>query len=442
MNKLALLASAAVSALAFATAAQAATEITWWHAMGGENGQKVEQIAQKFNESQSDYHVTPVFKGDYPTTLTAAIAAFRAGQQPAIVQVFEVGTGTMMAAKGAVYPVYKLMADEGEPFDPKSFLAPVTGYYSDPDGNILSMPFNSSTPIMYYNKDVFKKAGLDPENPPKTWAELGEDGKKIVDSGAAKCGFTMAYAATWLGLENYSAIQDLPYGTKQNGFGGMDSEFTFNGPNQAKFWDQIKKWQDAGVFKYGGPGGGPDTAPMFYSQECAMYLNSSASRAGVVANAKDFQVGFAQLPYDDTVTKDPKNSIIGGATLWVLNGQSPEVYKGVAKFFTYLSQADVQADWHQFSGYLPITNAAYELGQKQGYYDKNPGSDIAIKQITRGTPDDNSKGVRFGNLTQIRDAIDQQFEQVLSGAKTGQQALDDAKVAGDQILRDFQAANE
>jgi sn-glycerol 3-phosphate transport system substrate-binding protein len=261
---------------------------------------------KKFNDSQTEYHVTPVFKGTYPETLTAAIAAFRAGQQPAIVQVFEVGTGTMMAAKGAVYPVYKLMKDEGEAWDPSKFLAPVVGYYSDPEGNILSMPFNSSTPILYYNKDVFKKAGLDPEVAPKTWAELATMGKKIVDSGAAKCGFTMSYGATWVGLENYSAIQNLPYGTKQNGFGGMDAEFTFNGPNQVKFWDNLKKWQDEGVYKYGGPSAGADAAPMFYAQQCAVYMNSSASRSGVINNAKDFKVGFAPMPYDDTVTQGPE----------------------------------------------------------------------------------------------------------------------------------------
>jgi len=436
-----LVLTAAAVALS-ATTSLAATEVTWWHAMGGELGKKLEEVAQKFNESQSEYKVVPVFKGTYPETLTAAIAAFRAGQQPAIVQVFEVGTGTMMAAKGAVYPVYQVMKDAGEPWDTKGFLAPVTGYYSDAEGNILSMPFNSSTPIMYYNKDVFKKAGLDPEVAPKTWAELATMGKKIVDSGAATCGFTLSYAATWVGLENYSAIQDLPFGTLQNGFGGTKTEFTFNGPNQAKFWDSLKKAQDDKVFKYGGPGGAAESAPMFYSQQCAVYMGSSASRAGVINNAKGFEVGFAPMPYDDTVTKEPKNSIIGGATLWTLNGQKDKnVYKGVAKFFTYLSKPEVQADWHQFTGYLPITNAAYELGQSQGYYEKNPGSDIAIKQIMRGTPSDNSKGVRFGNLTQIRDLVDQQFEAVLSGKKTGQQALDEAAKQGNAILREFEAAN-
>ncbi|MGN7294583.1 sn-glycerol-3-phosphate ABC transporter substrate-binding protein UgpB [Rhizobium sp. SAFR-030] len=431
----------AVAALALsASTSLAATEVTWWHAMGGELGKKLEEIAQKFNDSQADYKVVPIYKGSYPETLTAAIAAFRAKQQPAIVQVFEVGTGTMMAAKGAVYPVYKLMKDAGEPFDTKSFLAPVVGYYSDTSGNILSLPFNSSTPIMYYNKDVFKKAGLDPEVAPKTWKEVEDFSKKIVSSGAAKCGFTSAWI-TWVQTENLSALHDKPFGTMQNGFGGLGTEFTFNGDVQIKHWANLKKWQDEGLFKYGGPVGGDQAATMFYAQECAMTMNSSAGRAGVINNAKTFTPGFAPLPYYDDVTKEPKNSIIGGATLWVLNGKDEATYKGVAKFFTYLSKPEVQAEWHQYTGYLPITNAAYELGESQGYYAKNPGSDIAIKQITRGTPSENSKGVRFGNFTQVRSVVDEEFQALLAGKKDAKQALDSAVTRGNQLLREFEAAN-
>jgi sn-glycerol 3-phosphate transport system substrate-binding protein len=442
MKKLALLLSTGViAALSHSPQAAAQTEIAWWHAMDAELGKKLEEIATGFNESQSEYKIVPSYKGTYPETLTAAIAAFRANEQPAIVQVFEVGTGTMMAAKGAIYPVYQLMADNGEPWDPSGFLAPVTGYYSDTDGNILSMPFNSSTPIMYYNKDVFEKAGLDPETPPKTWAELETMSRTIMESGAAPCGFTSGWI-TWVQTENFSAIHDQPYGTLDNGFGGLATEFTFNGPVQAKHWDNLKKWADEGLFQYGGPVGGADAPPKFYAQECAIYMNSSASRAGVINNSKDFEVGFAPLPYYDDVTTDPKNSIIGGATLWTLNGKDPGVYKGVAQFFTYLSQPDVQAAWHQATGYLPITNAAYELGQSQDYYAQNPGSDIAIKQITRGTPSANSKGVRFGNLTQARSVVDEEFEAMLAGSKTAQEALDAAVERGNQILRDFEAANQ
>lgn len=431
---------AASLALLSTTSAFAVTEIAWWHAMGGELGTKLEEIANKFNESQADYKIVPVFKGTYPETLTAAIAAFRANQQPAIVQVFEVGTGTMMAAKGAVYPAYKLMADQGEAFDPKSFLPTVVGYYSDADGNILSFPFNSSTPIMYYNKDVFKKAGLDPETPPKTWTEFETAITKIKDSGAAPCGLSTAWVS-WIHAENLAAIHDKPYGTKANGFEGLDAEFTFNDELHERHWGNLKKWYDAGLYKYGGPVGGNDAPPLFYTQECAIYMNSSAARAAVVNNAKDFEVGFAPLPYYDDIIQNPQNSIIGGATLWTLNGRPDEEYKGVAKFFAYLSKPEVQADWHQFTGYLPITPAAYELGKSQGYYEKTPGSEVAIEQMTRTEATPNSKGLRFGNLAQARDVLDKEFEAMLAG-KSAKEALDAAVEGGNKILRDFESANQ
>ncbi len=425
--------------LSTALAAHAETKIEFWHAMGGELGKKLEAIATDFNAKQKEYVVTPVFKGTYAETMTAAIAAFRAKEHPAIVQVFEVGTGTMMAAKGAIYPVYKLMADTGQAFDPKAFLPAVVGYYTDTDGNMLSMPFNSSTPILYYNKDVFEKAGLDPNLPPKTWEDVEVYSKKIMDSGAAKCGFTTGWIS-WVQLENFSAWHNQQIGTKENGFGGLDTELSFNGPLQVRHWENLKKWQDAGAFQYGGPVGGSDAPPKFYTQECAIYMNSSASLAGVIANAKDFKVGFGMLPhYADT---QPQNSIIGGATLWALQGRPADEYKAVGAFYSYLSSAEVQAAWHQGTGYLPITQAAYDLGKTQGFYEKNPGTDVSIKQITLNAPTANSKGLRFGSYVQIRTVIDEEFEQLLGGKKSAKEALDAVVSRGNTMLREFEAANK
>ena len=432
---------AASITLLSSSAAFAQTEITWWHSMGSALGEKLEKIVADFNASQSEYKVVPSYRGEYEESMVSTIAAFRAGEHPTFVQVYEVGTGTMMAAEGAVYPVYQLMADTGQAFDPKRYLPAVVGYYTDTDGNMLSMPFNSSTPIFYYNKNVFEKAGLDPETPPKTWAEVEQFSKKILESKAAPCGITITYAATWIGLENLSAWHNLPLSTQQNGLGGMDAELTSNGETQARFWDQLKTWGDAGIFRYGGPAGGPDSAPAFYAQECAMYMGSSASRAGIVANAKDFEVGTGMMPYFDDVEGAPQNSIIGGATLWVLQGHEEEEYKGVAAFFDYLSSAEVQAKWHQETGYLPVTTEAYELSKEQGYYEKNPGADTAIKQITLNEPTENSKGLRFGNMPQIRLVLDEELEAVLNGSKSGKEALDSAVERGNQILREFEESN-
>lgn len=437
MLKRVIAAAAAMSGLLAAMPAQAATEVEWWHAMGGKLGEKVNEIAAGFNASQSDYVLKPVYKGNYTETMTAAIAAFRAKQQPHIVQVFEVGTATMMSAKGAVYPVYELMKDAGESFDPAAYLQAVTGYYTDTDGNMLSMPFNSSTPVMYYNKEAFKKAGLDPNSPPKTWPELADAAKKLQSSGATACGFTTGWQS-WVQIENFSAWHNIPIGTKSNGFAGTDTEFTFNSDAHVKHIGKLAEWQKNKIFDYGGRRS--DSAPKFYNQECAMYMNSSAGYAGVKANVK-FDFGVSRLPYWPDVASEPQNSIIGGATLWVLQGRDSEEYKGVAKFFSYLSSAEVQADWHQFTGYLPITNAAADLTKKQGFYDANPGTDVAIKQINNKVPTANSKGLRFGNFVQIRDIINEELEAAWAGSKSAKEALDEAVNRGNKLLRKFEAAN-
>jgi sn-glycerol 3-phosphate transport system substrate-binding protein len=433
-----LLAGTALSLTFAASMAQARTEVTWWHAMGGELGELLEGVAEAFNESQEDYRVVPSYRGTYTETMTGAIAAFRANQQPHILQVFEVGTGTMMAAEGAIYPIYQLMDDHDVEFDPDAYLDTVVSYYTDPDGNMLSFPFNSSTPIMYYNKDVFEAAGLDPESPPQTWAEAEEAARAIVESGAAPCGFTTSWPS-WVMLENFSAWHNIELGTRAAGFEGFDAEFVFNNEHVARHWDNLAAWQEDNLFRWGGPGPGPDAFPAFYAGECGFVFGSSASRAGVLRNA-DFEVGFGFQPYYDDIEGAPQNTIIGGATLWVLTGHSDEEYQAVASFFEYLSQPEVQAQWHQDTGYLPITQAAYDLTQEQGYYDENPGADTSIRQMTLNPPTEHSRGLRFGNFVQVRDVISEEMEAVMAGAKTGQQAADDAVRRGNALLREFEAA--
>jgi sn-glycerol 3-phosphate transport system substrate-binding protein len=429
--------TAAAALFVFSGAAQAQTEIQWWHAMGGELGEKLEAVAEGFNQEQSDWRVVPVYKGSYTETMTGAVAAFRAGEHPHIVQVFEVGTGTMMAARGAIYPIYELMADQGETFDREAFLPAVVGYYTDPDGNMLSFPFNSSTPILYYNKDIFAAAGLDPDQPPRTWADMEAFGRQIVESGAAPCGFTTAWQ-TWIQLENLSAWHNVPIGTRENGFAGFDAELLLNGDLQLRHVTNLAEWQAENIFSYGGRES--NSQPKFYSGECAIHMQSSAGRAAILANT-DFELGISMLPYYDDVAGAPQNSIIGGATLWVLRGKDDADYAGVAKFFAYLSRPDVQAGWHQGTGYLPITEAAYELSKEQGYYDANPGADTSIRQINLNPPTENSKGLRFGNFVQIRNVMDEELEEVWSGSKSPQEALDAIVSRGNELLREFEQAN-
>ncbi|HEK1084335.1 TPA: sn-glycerol-3-phosphate ABC transporter substrate-binding protein UgpB [Proteus mirabilis] len=422
----------AIAIALFTSPTYAKTEIEWWHAMGGALGQKVNQIASDFNASQSEYVIKPVYKGTYPETMTSAVAAFRAKNQPAIVQVFEVGTASMMGAKKAVFPVYQLMEKTNEPFDPNSYLSTVTAYYTTSDGKMISLPFNSSTPVLYYNKALFKQAGI--EQPPKTWKEMGAVSQKLLDAGV-KCGFTTTWQS-WTQIENFGARNNLPIATKNNGFDGTDTSFLFN---QAPFVTHIQRmadWSKSGIFKYGGRQS--DAMPLFYTQECAMVMESSAGFAGIKENMKGIDIGVSQLPYDDTLVDKPANSIIGGASLWVMAGRPDAEYNGVAKFFTYLSSPEVQADWHQATGYLPVTKAAYALTQQQGFYQKNPGADTAILQMTTSDSTANSKGLRFGNFLQTREIVDEELEKVWSGKQSAQTALDNAVKRGNEQLRRFE----
>jgi sn-glycerol 3-phosphate transport system substrate-binding protein len=413
-----------------------ATDIQWWHAMSGELGRQVDKLAADFNAKQTGYRIIPVYKGNYTETVTAAIFAFRSRSQPAIVQVNEIATATMMAAKGATYPVHELMRDQAEAFSPSAYLPAITGYYTDTAGNMLSFPFNASTPILYYNKDLFRAAGLNPEEPPKTWPELGVAAKRLRSAGAV-CGFTTAWPS-WINVENFSAFHDILVATKSNGLGGLDAVLVFNNPTMVRHIAQLAEWQKTKVFDYSGRATAAE--PRFQRSECAIFLGSSGTRADILANAK-FEVGYGMLPYWPDVTAAPQNSIIGGATLWVLRDRPREEYKGVAKFFAFLSQPEVQAAWHQKTGYLPITRAAYDLTRAQGFYERNPGTVKSIEQITLKTPTDNSKGLRLGSFTLIRDAIEDELEQAFSGKKSAQEALDAAAERGNRLLRQFERAN-
>ena len=427
---------AALAAIGLVSPAQAATEIMWWHAMSGELGKHVEKLAADFNASQSEYRIVPAYKGNYTETVTASIFAFRSRSQPAIVQVNEIATATMMAAKGAIYPVFELMRDQSEPFSPGAYLPAVTSYYSDVAGNMLSFPFNSSTPILYYNKDLFRAAGLDPEVAPKTWPEVGTAAKRLRSAGAV-CGLTTSWPS-WINVENFSAFHNLPLATRANGFGGLDAELTFNNPLVVRHIAQLAEWQTTKVFDYGGRG--QSAEPRFQKGECGIFIGSSATRADIKANSK-FEVGYGMMPYWPDVQGAPQNTIIGGATLWVLRDRPRAEYAGVAKFFAYLSKPEIQAAWHQNTGYLPITRAAFDLTRAQGFYDRNPGAAISIEQMTLKPPTDNSKGIRLGSFVLIRDVIDEELEQAFSGKRSAQAALDFAVERGNRMLRQFERAN-
>jgi sn-glycerol 3-phosphate transport system substrate-binding protein len=429
----------AISLIAVLFAGQAMAEpieIHWWHAMRGARGEVVDTIVKAFNDSQKDYKVVATYKGAYDEVVNAGIAALRAKKHPHILQSFEVGTQTMMLS-GAVYPVYELMKDKGYDIDWSAYLQPVLSYYMNADGNLMSMPFNSSTPVMYYNVDLFKKAGIDvplSKTEAVTWDQIGEITGKLVKSGVPG-GMVTAWQS-WTQVENYSAIHNLPFASKANGYKGLDCELQINNPKVVNHIARLKSWMADKRFFYGGQKyQGPKAE--FIAQNAGIYIDSISAIAKLKEAAKDFTWDVAPLPVESWM-KEPQNSIIGGASLWVFKGHKDKDYDGVAAFFNHLSQDDMQILWHKETGYFPITLKAYEKLKADGYYKENPLQEVGIKQLTRRNPTEISRGLRLGYFIQIRNIINEELELVWNDSKTPQEALDNAVKRSNQKLREFE----
>ncbi|GER20900.1 sn-glycerol-3-phosphate ABC transporter substrate-binding protein UgpB [Variovorax boronicumulans] len=430
------LALASALAATLFNAAQAQTEIQWWHSMTAVNNEWVNDLAKQFNESQKEYKIVPTFKGTYDESMTASIAAFRSGNAPHILQVFEVGTATMMASKGAVIPVGQVMKDAGEKFDPAAYIPAVAGYYTAPNGQMLSFPFNSSTTIFYFNKDAFKAAGLPTDKAPATWPEVVAAAAKLKASGH-KCPFTTAWQ-NWTQVESFSAWHNVEFASKANGLQGLDARLKVNSPLHQRHIENLASMSKQGLFIYKGRGNVPEAS--FVSGECAMINTSSGFYGNVAKNAK-FAYGLAPLPYYPDVPGAPQNTVIGGASLWVMSGKKAAEYKGVAKFFSFISTPEVQSASHKRTGYLPVTTASYKLTEESGFYKQNPGTDVAVTQMIRKVTD-KSRGIRLGNYVQIRAIEDEELEQVWGGKKTAKEALDAIVTRGNEQLERFQKANK
>lgn len=426
-------------ALLIGAAAQAApTEIQFWHAMGGPLGDQVEAIAKRFNASQKDYVVATAYKGNYDETMSAAFIAHRAGSAPHIVQVYELGTADMMVAHNAVRHVWEVMAEAGVRLDAKAFVPAVASYFSDAQGRLEGLPFNTSTPVMFYNKDAFREAQLDPEKPPKTWYEMVPILGELKYKGNMPCGYVTSWPS-WVLLENTSAWHNQEFATKGNGMGGLDTKLVFNTHLMMRHVSTLASWVKAEYFTYTGR---RDEAEVRFTRGACSILTASSATYAELREAAKFDFGVAPLPYYDDIKGAPQNTLIGGGGLWVMNGHKKPEYAGVAKFLAYLSQPEVQAEWHQKTGYVPTTIAAYELTKKQGFYEKNPGHEIAIRQLLLKNPSSETKGIRLGSFPQIRAIIEEELEQVWNLSKTPKQALDEAAERGNQLLRKFEAANK
>ena len=425
-----------ISSFAFALGAapaMAQTEITWWHAMGGQLGETTNEIATRFNASQDDYVITPVYKGGYEDTLTATIAAFRAGEQPNIVQVFDAGAATIIGAEGAVIPAADLITQAGIDFDANDYISGVRYFYADSDGKMVGMPFNSSTPIMYYNVEALNKAGVEP---PKTWEEFEEIAPKLVDAGYVPLSQSHS---PWIFTENFHSRHNLPFATNNNGFDGSDgTKILVNNDAIKAHFTAAKDWLDKGWYGYYGAGWGDNQSP-FENGDVAMWLGSSGSFGGLL-NSTDFEFNATYLPYWEAVTSEPTQTFIGGAALFALSGHSDEENKASAEFFKFLSSTDIQKFWHQATGYVPITSAAYDAAKAEGYYEEKPQAEIGIKQLSL-TSGDNSKGYRMGFYVQIRDVMNREYGRIFAGETDVDSAFSVIEEEGNKLLSRFAQTN-
>ncbi len=430
--------AAAGVALAIAgvpASAQQPIEINMWMGLTGLSAELLNKYGEEFNKTQSQYKAVVSFKGQYPEQRAAAVAAYRAGNPPHIMQMFDAGSGDMMSSKTAIVPVSDVFKRAGLKFDPADFIAPARGYYGLPDGRLLSMPFNVSTTVLFYNKDAFKKAGLNPDQPPKTWPELVDAARKIRQSNASACGFTTTWLA-WVMLEQFSSRHNMSIGSEQNGRTSLNAALDFNSPLHVRMVQTLVDMQKDKSFDYGGRSN--DAAAKFISGECAM-LTQSSGGLGAIAQGAKFQFGVGQLPYWPDVKGTPYATTIGGASLWVFNApkRTPAEFKGVALFLDYLRSTPVMVDWAKQTGFLPATNAAFKAMQDEGFFKQNPGRDVPILSLIEGRQGDHTKGYRFGRWTEIRDYYHEEVERALQGRQSAKEALDIAALRGNAAIRAF-----
>jgi sn-glycerol 3-phosphate transport system substrate-binding protein len=433
-------ATLAAGATALALTAQAQTrpiEINMWMGLTGQGGELLTRFGEDFNKTQNEYRVVVSFKGQYPEQRAAAVAAFRAGNPPHIMQMFDAGSGDMMSAKNAIVPVSEVFKRAGLQFNPADFITPARGYYGLPNGDLLSMPFNVSTTVLFYNKDAFRKAGLDPEKPPKTWPELVDAAKKIRSTNAAACGYTTTWLA-WVMLEQFSSRHNIGFGTKGNGRGGLDAALTLaDNPLLTRQIQTVIDMQKDKSFDYGGRSN--DAAAKFISGECAMLTQSSGGLGAIVQGAK-FAFGTAQLPYWPDVKGAPYATTIGGASLWVFNApnRGDAEFRGVARFLDFLRSDKVMTEWAKATGFLPATNSAFKSMQTEGFFAKNPGRDVPILSLIEGAKGENTNGYRFGRWVEIRDVFHEEMEKALQGNQSATDVLRNTERRGNALLRAFE----
>ena len=433
MTRILLGATALALTLTGPATAQDRTQFEYWYGLSGQLGEMVQATCDRFNESQSDYEIKCVGQEGYAQAVQNTIAAFRAGQQPTLVQAYDAGTADLMMS-GEFYPVQKMMSDFGIEIDWSNYFPGISNYYAASNGELFSMPFNSSTPVLYYNKDHYEAAGID--KAPETWEEFDANLQKLKDSGQ-DCPY--AYSPdSWIDLEQFSMAHNLPIASKSNGYDGLDAELVFNTTKHVQHMEDVKRWLDAGLLQIRTDQSGVNARDSFATGDCSNYFGSIASHQ-TVTNVADPAMNWdvTMIPiYEGT---ERHNTVVGGASLWVLSGKTEDEYRGAAAYLKFLATPESEKFWSSNTGYIPVTKTGFEQLKAEGFYDAAPykGREIALKSLTYTEPNELTRGIRLGSFIQIRAEWLSEVEAALAGQKSMQEALDTAAERGNQALAKF-----
>jgi sn-glycerol 3-phosphate transport system substrate-binding protein len=412
-------------------------KIDFWYGNSGDISKRVQEVCQHFNDSQKDYEVVCTSQGSYYGAVQNTIAAFRGGKPPTIVQVFDVGTLDLMLSD-AYYPAFKLMADNGYTIDWTNYFPGIATYYASSKGQMFSFPFNSSTALLYWNKDAFAKIGK--TEAPKTWEDAEADMKALKAAGYdCPLAIDISQDESWQLMEQFSAVHGEPIATKDNGYGGLDAELVFNKTKFVKFATDLKRWYDEGLAKIKSPNTGEDYVAAFAAGHCQMTLTSVGDHGNISRSADPgMHWDVALLPLYAGTTR--QNSFVGGASLWVLKGHTPEEYKAAAAFLNFIAQPEAALFWSTVTGYIPVTKTGFEYMKSHGFYDKPPykGREIAIESLTAGGASAGTRGIRLGGFLQIRGEIGNSLQAIFANQVTVQAGLDEAVKRGNAILRRFE----
>jgi sn-glycerol 3-phosphate transport system substrate-binding protein len=409
--------------------------LEFWHAMGGNLGELVDELTARFNESQDQIVVNATFQGSYDDTYNALLAAFESGNEPNIIQNFDLASQTMIDT-GRLVPAWQLMERDG--YDPETFVPAVRDYYSDENG-MVALAFNSSTPLIYYNMDMFEQAGVEPLHDSLTFSEFLAVCEQLMAAEVAPYCFTHGQVGWY--FEQMLANSGGLYFNENNGRTGRPTEVLFNQETGVEVFTFL-----TGVIQDGyAPNLGStwtETDSTFTTGQSAIMIDST-SDVSIIENS-EFQVGTAFIPHADSSERN--GVIIGGAALWLMDSGDAAVNDAAWQYMKFMAEPAQQISWHTGTGYFPVRIDLQDDPELQEFWNVNPNFRTAIEQLftTNTTLDDGTTnyavlGGRAGPFPAIRRLIVQAYSRVLDDGLTPQEALDEAAERANEELANYNA---